>query len=239
MLRKDPVPCLHITAKPLILRQPTVFRAIGTFRRNHAQLAASLAIVLAAEGEVPAVHSDLAVSVAGSRVGVQPRLVTKIRRPSVLDAPRPCVAITPSCRMILRFLAQAAVDPWRVVHLRSRSLPGFQFRRPSVASSCLLPLLNFRWTICAAFRAPPGADGVGTIDTWRIAPSWSGCGLLSAVLRTSFFNFIMSMNPFLIFSRKAWLTPNSCDARYVWAACARAAFIADSAAVSVFRVQLL
>jgi len=108
-------------------------------------------IVFAAEGEVPAVHSDLAVPVAGSRVGVQPLLVSEIRRPSVLDAPRPCVAITSACRMIFRVLAQAAVDPRRVVHRRSRSLPGRQFRRPSVAFSCLLSLLNFRWAICATF----------------------------------------------------------------------------------------
>jgi len=86
-------------------------------------------IVFAAEGEVPAVHSDLAVPVAGSRVGVQPLLVSEIRRPSVLDAPRPCVAITSACRMIFRVLAQAAVD----------------HRRPSVAFSCLLPLPAF-WT---------------------------------------------------------------------------------------------
>jgi len=80
--------------------------------RTEPEVVHGMAIVLAAEGDVSAVQSDVAVSVAGSRVGVQPRLVTKIRRPSVPDAPRPCVAITPSCRMILRFLAQAAVDPW-------------------------------------------------------------------------------------------------------------------------------
>nr|XP_036678456.1 uncharacterized protein LOC118879664 [Drosophila suzukii] len=57
----------------------------------------------------------------------------------------------PRCAMVLRFLAQAAVDPWRVIYRQSRSLPGRQFRWPSVASSCILPLLNPRWAICAAF----------------------------------------------------------------------------------------
>jgi len=65
-------------------------------------------LVLAAEGEVPAVYSDVAVSVVGSRVGVQPLLVSEIRRPSVLDAP--CVAIISARRIILRALAQAAVE---------------------------------------------------------------------------------------------------------------------------------
>jgi len=87
-------------------------------------------LVLAAEGEVTAVYSDVAVPVAGSRVGVQPLLVSEIRRPSVPDAHR----------MILRALAQVAVDPRRVLHRRSRSLPGRQFRRPSVAFTYLLPL---------------------------------------------------------------------------------------------------
>jgi len=48
-----------------------------------------MAIVLDVEGEVPAVHWDGAVPVAGSRVCVQPRLVPEIRRPSVLEAPLP------------------------------------------------------------------------------------------------------------------------------------------------------
>jgi len=67
----------------------------------------------------------------GSRCRL-PRLRTTAARPGNPPSIGPRCATT-GCRMILRFLAQAAVDPQRVSHRRSSSLPGRQFRRPSVA----------------------------------------------------------------------------------------------------------
>jgi len=55
-----------------------------------------MAIVLTAEGDIPAVYSDVSVPVSGARVRIQPRLVSKTRSPSILYPPLPCVVIAPA-----------------------------------------------------------------------------------------------------------------------------------------------
>nr|XP_036678417.1 uncharacterized protein LOC118879623 [Drosophila suzukii] len=240
MLRKDPVPCLHITAKPLILRQslPLLDYPADRFPRNR-DISEKSRPACRIVGHRPRRRRRGSSGPLGSS-GFRCRLPRWRTTAARHENPPP---FGPRCATAVRgdhsFLPDDTPVPGSGCcrSLESRS-PAVEVAAwdsiPAAFGSLLLSP-----AAAGPFAAPSGHDGVGTIDTWRIAPSWSGCGLLSAVLRTSFFNFIMSMNPFLIFSRKAWLTPNSCDARYVWAACARAAFIADSAAVSVFRVQLL
>ncbi|XP_050745883.1 uncharacterized protein LOC127011797 isoform X2 [Drosophila biarmipes] len=74
-----------------------------------------MTILLAAKEKVPAVHFDLVVSVSGSRVVISSRKSTVLR---------PCLAVTPACRMVLRFLAQATLDTRRSTDGRGRCLGG-------------------------------------------------------------------------------------------------------------------